>query len=83
MAEHDGCPGCTEILRWTAADDVARIPLRKAADAFREASDLLFELVHQHGWGDDRVVKQDAVLEAADDALASAALAYAMGYPYA
>ena len=71
------CPGCDERLAALPPDDRARIPLRKAANAWREANDQLSELVVDYGSGDDRVKAQEAIVEACDDALVVAAISYA------
>jgi hypothetical protein len=74
---HENCPGCLERLESLTSEDRARIPLRKAVHVWKEATELLFELVQSHGWGNERVKKQEKVMDDADDALALAARSFA------
>jgi hypothetical protein len=74
---HDNCPGCTERIKQLTPEDRARIPLRKAVHVWKEATELLFDLVKSHGWEDERVKKQEKTMDDADDALALAARNFA------
>ncbi len=73
------CSGCEERLAGFPPEERARIPLRHAAHEFTAACRALTALVVQHGWSDPRIAAQQALVDAADEALAVAAKVYATG----
>lgn len=74
---NERCPGCSAHHAKLSDEERARLPLRDAAHKWRESTEALFDVVRAHGWGHPLVEAADAAVNAADEVMVQAAIAYA------